>query len=798
MRNLRTPRYGARQGLVLYDFGVVIFIAAIVVIVGGAIWLALSKPFGAHGTQDIFAGHYQFNPLLRADFKTLRADQMPAARGAHVSGTGQAYTPSGERFSPYVEDGSDILSELYPDFSGTDEDRAGRIRRVHQAECLWVATGETINLGWETVAADLTYRDGDEQKPCQDALLGSCTHSHPYRRPTDNDGNPTFVCKPGDGPVSSASPKWLQTVLDGDANKIRLIRCPRPTGAPVSGDRGLGAPAGRNECLGPIEFDPEDSGDCTIIDLGGNGCAGATKHANYPFCQPQCPMQAAAGDNTYLMRIDIPGPGGTNPLIKTFGPVVRGVSGAGSASSRIAREMSSYGPNPDDQPEGIAANRVEFFWQVADGSPPWLWRENFSPTVIINSVRFFVRDASTGDAREVKPRVMLVLRAPDDRRVVFDCGLPDDGAPLDESNCTPLASHNPAYARLCVLGETPAADCPDRLLWTARFIRGETLGEEATAEQRASAVFDGEVPFIEFQLRSLGSTVDRLAEALVELARIEPPVHSFSRWELPDATSIPAGGAQEREAPEVALGETRSFRFTLRKIAPIPVEFVSLNVFGANASDFAATITGATPHRPLDDPSGAYPVDVSFSPSERGWRRAEIHIAVRSRQRLRTLIARVSGFGGERGLEVAADGQPVETLDFDMTLFSGAPGDAGHSRPISVRNSGNLNARVHGLSITGPQAAEFQVIDPGATGSGGQSIGYGRFGRALTPGQSFGATVRFRPPTTPAGTRQAMLKVRSSVGDFFVALTARPNIWARAATVIGLRDPRHPIRVNGP
>ncbi len=618
----------------------------------------------------------------------------------------------GARFSA-LEDRTALLSEIYP-----GDKPSGSVAQLRHADCLWIASREKMQVSWEVIATGLRKDDGaGGGEPCIVDSIGACTYSHPVTREP-------LICEAGDDPIGAGDEKelWVDAWLNGEADRFEIHACRK-------------TPDPDNHCVAAGHTDS-----CEAIPYS-SFCSTGQGNENKPFCAMGCDFRPAE-DATVFLEVPVIGPNGELPLKRQLAPALRVV---GSDAQQMTREMEPHAGSISDPYIGASPpgpDEVEYRWRVPETGDGRLV-ENFSNTMRIVAIRFFAGNA--GARREIRA-LRLGVKGLSSTGPPGEICENESGPPgYTVATCSQLEIHVPTY----LLGCLKEQSC-DLLRWHAAFLRRE--GEHA---DNPEALGTGETPFIEFTVMPF-TTMPLFSQPTRASAELQPGAFNFA-----DAGN---GGPP-------AIGETRQLSLTLLVTGPGQTDLIAVGVDGMNASDFTATIQGATTGAPLPG-RASYPIEVTYTPTAappaRGsfTRLARLFVRLRQNGQVGEVSTSLLSYVAEHELQVLDNGSPVEELQFAYSMFNRV-----QLRPLVLRNRRAVDNVVTSMRIQGPDAGAFQLWDTQA----GQPLSIGPNGILLTgSGGQYGFGLRFVQPSPVPPDLDATLVIRAFSGERRISLADQP------------------------
>ena len=644
-------------------------------------------------------GDVTYNEKLRPDLQPLTAAQQSGP--PWVEADGKAY------YSDGGPGGEEFVSELYHSMIPPE-----RLRELRRSRCLFVERGGFPMLSFEAIASNVDA--GDAHVNIDRAGLCRGYPNHPVTREVaEIDGHPSnFGVKlsVGVGVFAYAGNAVLENpygACDG-ALPTEELRFTQGADLPGGGD-GTAKPY----CL--IQGSPGDTPDedtSYVLDLV-DVVTGEPASADHP---------------TY------------NHSPHTVLPHLKVVNGLRS----IARPLDFQGVDYDPERDRYVHS---FTWSVdsvdANGSfdpSGAFWRENFAPSVLIESARFFV-ELGGAPAPEGSPLRDYVLA---DKLRVAEIG--DLGAqetrPFDKG-CDLEQAGDPEgdgtlYLSPCEITATPTyALTPDvngrmteKLEWRVQFF--------TTGPGDAIPVDPAELFFIEFRLQA-------------------PTFGSQSGSLLVDPGYADAG-----DAP---IGTTQRVQsaLQLRSVGAAGVRVDGLRVAGPDAASFAIELPAGI-ELPFILPAGrSVALDLLVETNRWGDHEAELLVDWSDAgQRQEELRAPLYAHG------VAAQ---LAVLPRVVSLKRGdGAGPNDHVRRVLVTNPGNAPLERGPFGVSGTDAGFFSVIRSECEG---KTTSPASSRCVLQPGGMELLTVEYAPLV--AGLHDAVLSLQTNAGDDEVVLLGSCN-----------------------
>jgi hypothetical protein len=244
--------------------------------------------------------------------------------------------------------------------------------------------------------------------------------------------------------------------------------------------------------------------------------------------------------------------------------------------------------------------------------------------------------------------------------------------------------------------------------------------------------------------------------------------------EQPLNTNILDGGS--RSFGLVAAGFNADLVFTIKNIGTADLTDLSINIDGADASQFSVFATAVAP---VSGPLGSTTFTIRFSPASAGLKTAALHIANNDANENPFDII-ITGTG-VTGPEIAVE-QPLNTNipDGGSKGFGSVAVGAVADLVFTIKNTGNANLTGLGITIDGLDATRFTVVTT-ATAPVSGPLGTTTF------------TIRYTPLV--AGPQTAILHIANNDGDenpFDIVLTgigtAAPEIVVEQPLAFDVAD----------
>jgi hypothetical protein len=599
------------------------------------------------------------------------------------------------------------------------------LENMLQSSCLWVADPrpaggisdvEAVTVNWEFVAE--VQREGMHLTCDSPTRFGLCRMRHPVTgqpiafQPLDED----FVACPGHEPGavdtmlvhfgSSTSPLAFGIPESGGPVVIEndLFTATSPLVAEFVGRSGADP---YRRCPGNAASPQAFSGGTTVPAPlnGGAGCRG-TAAGSVSACAVGCSAFAPAGDNALQLRDT-----STNTT-RWLQPNLMSVRATGT----IARAMLASGTTP-----GLRA------WRTGVSSGTDRWHENFSPNLIVDSVRVFVpgpNDSTSTD--DTAPSIATIAnlgvpgitvrgsyRKPDTVKTFsFDCPgtltangyeftltSPMNGCIGEQADVAPQAL-TPTYAHT----HLAVASFPltDPLQWEVVLnnpgapavmiefrLRAVSRALELTVSPAALDLGDlviGDSASGWLELRNHGSTAVRITSAT--LSGPNPPDFRFRLVGAPAPVPLPVSIAMTPGTRVVEILEFGSMQVVTDRqaavtVGPPHVRLVhpdlagkSVAVYG-NQLDYLGDIAfhrDAPRAVPYTFPPGSVPLDVLEA-----YTAAALPLLLGPSQALRIAVVAQPGAYGQRRAELRIEAHPVTNPNDRRSVIAQlvAEGDTG-------------------------------------------------------------------------------------------------------------------------
>lgn len=583
------------------------------------------------------------------------------------------------------------------------------LRRLRRANYFWAGSDGFPIISYEMIIRDLDLTD-DEGGSFTDLTPGTCS-GFPVADPE------TRRAIPGLERFIPANPGAMADLLQVFVSECLVASIP-----PVS------------EALAPITTN------CVARDVGSflNGAHGLPQRP--PVCIVNLGFSAAPRDASYSLQA---APAANSDLPVTWPNLQRPpltllpnlkvvpVDGVRTISRPLTRDPS-FPPRP--QPDG--SSEFSYLWRVPlEGES---WAENFAPEIVVVKARVR-RGAWSAAGREyLNLRALEIgnescqVRVPETNGTEWDvpmCRLDQQGG----FRVTPAYVHS----RLVISASTPIDD-GDRLLWDARV----------RVPAGSQPPRDSEL-FLELDLTALAQQTGTAGAGLLA----EPAARDL-------------GSERTGSPPTPRTG------FTLRNFGVISAWIDSVAIEGRDATEFApprirrpgsSLVAAPGDPPPISAPfvlraGSTVEIDVTPQPVIAGRKEASLAInyrdVMRQTRTLRTGIV-------YSGISPYVNVMP-QTVYFHTSPST--PGPAMVERAFLIANDGSASFERRGISISGPQAAEFRLVRIEAGLAATASV----VPSTIASGASEVYRLRFRP--TAAGVRTASVSVETSEGVVHVAL----------------------------
>jgi hypothetical protein len=457
-------------------------------------------------------------------------------------------------------------------------------------------------------------------------------------------------------------------------------------------------------------FDDNVNGDCRVREhcaTEANPCSG-TAGPDFPFCVQHC-VETPADDTTYYVNLT-KADGSTFPDPMTAAPTLYPVADV----RRLRRRLTPFRPDPNNP--GFVA------WQwsvpvVADGT----FEDNFSTSLQTMAVRAMLNGRYLSLLRVDVGESLSGSRS----RCNADA---DDVTQITAAQCPTLASLLPSFRNLGTPVAQPA-------MW--QLTLADATDPNNTGLSESSPVM------IEFTV--LNPTGEQAGPQMAP-ARV-------------DAGLVPYQGSRRLLSALMVTND---------KSQPWMVD--NINITGANAAEFSATVHGARTLPGQLLPMGGLSLDITATPSSPGNKQATLQLPMRSadHSQQRTLSAQLVAQG---------DNQASITVLPDTLHFPSLPQSTQlpiYRNWVIANASTPLPLQITSVSVTGPDAATFTVFELAANGSKGNPL----FPITLEGGFSQLFALQFCPARY--GQFSATLQITGNTQDSPVTLSASLPVTATA------------------